>query len=62
MGFDLVVVGRGGKERLIPAAKIIIDRSTDRGEPADYYERMPHSGKRWIHPDKIVQRIERTTP
>ena len=55
--YNLIVRKRGGGERVIPWDKIIIDKTTDHGEHADLYEKMPHEGRRYI-PRHIIIRKE----
>ena len=37
-----------GKMKMIPAEKLIVNRYTPVGEPPDFYEKMPHNGKREV--------------
>jgi hypothetical protein len=55
----LIVRKRGGGERSIEPNKWFVDRNTERGEDADFYERMPHQGRRWIDPRSILRREDR---
>jgi len=36
------------KEHRIKNENILIDKSTGHGEDADYYERKPYGGMKWI--------------
>ncbi len=46
---DLIVkTPRMKREHLILNKDIIVDRSTGHGEDADYYERKPYGGRKWI--------------
>lgn len=54
----IIVRKRSGGERTIPRDRLHLNRFTEIGESAEYYEKMPHTGRRWIDPKTIV-RIER---
>lgn len=57
----LIVEKRGGGERAIPSGKWYIDRYTEVGEDADFYEVMPHEGRRFIPLCTIIRR-EKDSP
>lgn len=48
--YSIVVKSKSGCFKIIPPDKYFINRNTPVGEPADYYERMPHGGKKFIEP------------
>jgi len=56
-GRDSLVLKSPKGEKVVPPGKWWINRNTPVGEDADYWERMPYGGKRWIN-DKIVAFIE----
>ncbi len=58
----LVVKKRGGGERIIKVNNWWINRNTPVGEPAEWWERMPHSGRRIIDPKKVVAYLRPIRP
>ena len=48
-GMSLILrTPRMKRERVILNKNILVDRATDHGEDADYYEKKPYGGRKWI--------------
>ena len=56
---DIIVKGyKKGTERRISCHKLLINRFTPVGEPADLYEVKPYGGKKWINWKDIIREEE----
>ncbi len=54
---DIILLTKTGRTRVLKAGDYWINRNTPVGEPADWYERKPYNGRRWIDPSEILGKM-----